>query len=399
LPDWRFWRSNKPAQKITTVAGHTLHRFRGELLFVLVIVAAVLALWLLPSWEIRQWSAIEAKDQFSSVNEARRTIATILGGLVVLVGAYFTWRNVAIAKEGQITDRFTKAIEQLGAVDGDGKPKIEVRLGGIYALARIGRQYQSDWPICDVFCAYVRQNSPNHTPADSDGSLDATVKPGADIEAILRFLSSYDVADRPTLDLSHVDLRNLQLPNASLREVNLSFSNLSGATLREANLDGADLRRANISFAIIEHAKLRDTKMNNILMHSTQLGWSDLSGSDLSYAQVRATRLQSTVLARVNLQFAELSHAFMGGVDLSHADLAGATLNEVNLGRANLANATLRGAEVGSVKFGQANLSNTDLSDLDLVLALELTEQQVQLAKGTKRTCLPQSIKRPSSWS
>src|SRR5438105_3282024 len=242
--DPRFWKWNKPKLRSTKIAGRTLASFRGELLCALVVLAVSLALWLLPKWEIKQWPAIEPKDQFSSVNEARRTIATILGGLVLLVGAYFTWRNIAIAKEGQITDKFTKAVEQLGAAYSDGKSKMEVRLGGIYALARMARQYQNDWPICEVFCAYVRQNSPNNVSANLEERPDVAVKPTADIEAILRFLSSYDLADRPTLDLSHVDLRNLNLSNAILRGVDFSFSNLSGATLREADLDGANLRGA-----------------------------------------------------------------------------------------------------------------------------------------------------------
>jgi hypothetical protein len=56
----------------------------------------------------------------------------------VFVSGYLTWRNVRIAQEnlavtqqGHITDRFTKAIDQLGATN------VEVRVGGIYALGRI----------------------------------------------------------------------------------------------------------------------------------------------------------------------------------------------------------------------------------------------------------------------
>ena len=66
-----------------------------------------------------------AKDRFNSENEARKTLATMLGAIMVLGGAYFTWRNIKLVQEGQITDRFTKAIEQLGAVDASGKKKLE----------------------------------------------------------------------------------------------------------------------------------------------------------------------------------------------------------------------------------------------------------------------------------
>ena len=60
-----------------------------------------------------------------------------------------------VSQEGQITDRFTRAIEQLGA------EQLQVRLGGIYALERIARDSPGDhWPIMEVLTAFVRENAP-----------------------------------------------------------------------------------------------------------------------------------------------------------------------------------------------------------------------------------------------
>ena len=42
-------------------------------------------------------------------------------------------RTHELTEQGQVTDRFTKAIEQLGS------DKLDVRIGGIYALERIAR--------------------------------------------------------------------------------------------------------------------------------------------------------------------------------------------------------------------------------------------------------------------
>jgi HAMP domain-containing protein len=78
------------------------------------------------------------------VNEYRRTWAQILGGLVLGFGLYFTWRRIEISqqeleatRDQQVTERFTRAIDQLGATDDKGRKKLEIRLGGIYALERI----------------------------------------------------------------------------------------------------------------------------------------------------------------------------------------------------------------------------------------------------------------------
>jgi uncharacterized protein YjbI with pentapeptide repeats len=373
--------------------------FWREMLSLLLVLIAGLVLWLVPTWEVTRWPDIAPKDQFASVNEARRTIATILGGLVVFVGAYFTWRNLNIAKEDQTTDRFTKAIEQLGAGEND-KPQIEVRLGGIYALARMARQYQSDWPIIEVFCAYVRQNSPySSISGESSENPATTIKSKADIEAILAFLSTYDYPKKQVLNLSRTNLQNLNLPKARLPRVDFSYSNLSGANLREAELNDANLQGANLSSTVLESAKLRKARLNSALLEATHMGWADLNDSDLSDAKLRSTRLSGARLQRAQLIDAELDHASLGGADLSNANLSGAILEEVNLGKAKLNNAQLVGARIGSnVRFTASDLTDADLSDLDMRLARDLTEKQLQVAKGTSQTTLPRPMKNPDSW-
>src|SRR5208283_6189907 len=171
---------------------------------------AVAILWKLPQWQVRRVQDLAPKEHFDRVNEARKTLATILGGLAFLVGGFFTWQSLKVAQEnlkvsqkGQITDRFTKAIEQLGAVDGSGKKKLEVRLGGIYALEGIANESKElHWPIMEVLCTYVRENAPapsrgENPPGERQKPKIQTQKnqastlpphPFADIQAILTVL-------------------------------------------------------------------------------------------------------------------------------------------------------------------------------------------------------------------
>ncbi len=104
--------------------------------------------------------------------------------------------QLQVAQEGQITERFTRAIEQLGS------DKMEVRLGGIYALERIAFDSDKDyWPIMETLTAYVRERAPWQEPplsecAGSSGKESAatatlglaTLKPATDIQAILTVL-------------------------------------------------------------------------------------------------------------------------------------------------------------------------------------------------------------------
>jgi hypothetical protein len=82
-----------------------------------------------------------------------------LGDLVVLTGAtvgvWFTLRQVQVIQEGQITDRFTRAVDQLGS------DTVDVREGGIYTLERIAKDSITDrGTVVETLTALVRNRSP-----------------------------------------------------------------------------------------------------------------------------------------------------------------------------------------------------------------------------------------------
>ena len=83
---------------------------------VIITVALVTGiLWKVPQLQVN-YADIPANDRFNSENEARKTLATILGAIVLLGGAYFTWRNIHLVQEGQITDgsqRLLSSLERL----------------------------------------------------------------------------------------------------------------------------------------------------------------------------------------------------------------------------------------------------------------------------------------------
>ena len=114
----------------------------------------------------------DPQAQFEVLDRARLTIALIFGGLVALVGVYMNWRRVnaleqqvATAQLGQITERFTRAIDQLGAVRPDNTPAPEIRAGGVRSLERIAGESPEDfWPILDILSAYLRSESPTPSP-------------------------------------------------------------------------------------------------------------------------------------------------------------------------------------------------------------------------------------------
>jgi Pentapeptide repeats (9 copies) len=188
-----------------------------------------------------------------------------LGGGVVLLGVFFTWQQLRSTREGQITDRYTKAIDQLGT----GKD-LAVKVGGVYALERIARDSPRDRrAIAEVLCAYVRTAS-RKTPDEEPGrSLDERAP---DMQAAVTILARWDreVSTDPQQrwrDLHGADLRDVKLYDARLQGVYLF---------------GAQLQRAHFDRAHLQHARLQDAKRND----------AHFTGAQLQHARPRGAQLQ-----------------------------------------------------------------------------------------------------------
>jgi hypothetical protein len=241
-------------------------------------------------------------------NDVRTTLLQGLGALAVLVGAGFTYRQLRLAREGQVTERFNKAIDHLGKRDDDrpargtrlsrtprdGKhqdktdDKIDVRLGAVYALERIAKNSKDDREaIAEILAAYVRIQAPwppTRVGQLPEGALLDEDRAGLrarapDIQAALTVLGRRPPPPRKTdpLLLHHADLRD-----AGLVEANLERADLRGAHLERADLRGADLRKADLRGAHLERA--------------------DLRGADLRKADLRGVHLEEARLDDVRLR-------------------------------------------------------------------------------------------------
>ncbi len=312
-------------------------------------------------------------------NEVRTTLLQGLGGIVVLVGAYFTYRQLHTSREGQITERFTRAIDQLG------HPQLDVRLGGIYALERIARDSPADrTTIGEILTAYVRSRAPWPPTLSSQYVATAPIREvrelqirAPDVQAVLTVLGRGGFADPKgvdsPLDLHAVDLRHAHLPGAHLKRANLDGAHLEGANLLGAHLKGAylldaHLEGADLSYAHLEGVDLRRARLDRVLLHGAHL-----EGADLSYAHLEgaAATLHSVHLEAATLFGAHLEGANLLGAHLERANLRAACLNPVHLIRAHLEGADLRasrleGANLREAHLEQANLDGAHLEESDL---------------------------------
>jgi len=95
-----------------------------------------------------------------------------------------------------------------------------------------------------------------------------------------------------TVDLSWVDLSNLNLDWINLASMKLSHANFQNSSLRLANLSNTCLRHANLnqadlSFAILAAADLTGARLIKATLHKTRL-----QGSQLAYANMLCAHLE-----------------------------------------------------------------------------------------------------------
>jgi uncharacterized protein YjbI with pentapeptide repeats len=326
---------------------------------VVFLVALLVALGFGLQWYLSpktDLTIVQRRNLVQGIASAGQALAVFLTGTVGLIGLFFTWQNTSQARKstqqtleltrrGQITERFTQAIDQLGATEG-GKKNLEIRLGGIYALERTAREDKAyHWSIMEVLTTYVRTHAPLNHEKDDEHAY-----PDPDIQAILTVIGrrsvhhrdvEYGPIDLHATDLESANLRSADLRGAKLREANLSEAILEETTLREANLQDTNLRRANLQGAklqeaFFEGAILRGAKLQGANLGEAILGGAILGGAFLQRAILGGAKLQGANLGEANLRGADLQ-----GADLRDAILRGADLRDAILEGANVTDAQL----------------------------------------------------------
>lgn len=302
----------------------------------MVVVAltagAVLAIvLLLPryllSWDLAGGKATPAA-RASAVNSIRSTLMQGFAGLAVLVGVFFAWRQLQVDRQGQVTDRYTRAVDQLG------QASPELRVGAIYALERIARDSVIDrLTVVEVLTTFIRLHaalSPGtderQRPPDLAAKLAAargTAQPAPlrdrapHIQAAITVLGRIPGAGvrRSHGWLSRVDLIRSDLFYCDLAEADLHYSDLS-----QSLLIGADLRRADLTGVWFVRAVLTGARLHQADLRSAVLWQARLEGADL-----RATDLTAADFTGARLGGARFDLADLRGADFSQADMAGAT--------------------------------------------------------------------------
>jgi uncharacterized protein YjbI with pentapeptide repeats len=365
--------------------------------------------------DLKNNSSAEAKQRLDASLEILKlivsgigTVATAAGGFILYLNFKVAERNVkltqaklrqesrkaikdsALAQSRLITDRFSKAVEQLGDT------KLAIQLGGIYSLERIAKDSPQDyWTVMQVLTAFVRQNSKLEDSNENSTMAKSKSAPKAEIQAVIAVIVKRKDPEgySGSIDLRRTNLRKSDFTKASFVNASLGGSDFSSADLSGAFLDGADL-----SYCDLTGTKLNQSKMYQSSLSVTKLSSTTLNGADLSKVESSKAEFYGARGNNVIFDDAKLCDAKFGGTQL-FASFRKAVLTKAYFGFARLAFSRFEGADLSEVDFSKAILTNTHFEGANLNKAIlngafvteadfrgakNLDIEQIKLAKDFK---------------
>jgi hypothetical protein len=314
-------------------------------------------------------------------NDVRATLLQGLAGAFFLATAFFTWRQIRISQQQllvnsqqlqlsrqvQIAERLTQAIGQLG------EESVDVRIGGIYALERLGETSEGiQKSIHEILCAFAR----NHSPWPPLGTRMKEKQPTEawSNEASWRSLVALQI--RKSLVAAERGVQKLH------RQSGRAATSISGnerprrwprwihAKDGQAGAEvGAPPLRARVPDvqAALTVLARRDMTIKRApypwrpeeleeewesLREVLFLANLDLRRCNLYQANLVYSNLRMSNLGRAYLQLADLRGAWLWNADLRQANLQQAQLTRAMLLGANLQSANLRGVNFAGAALG-----------------------------------------------
>ncbi|OLZ42790.1 hypothetical protein BS329_41610 [Amycolatopsis coloradensis] len=245
-------------------------------------------------------------------------------------------RQNEVAQQGQYTDRYTKAVEQL---DQAGPEHLQTRLGGIYALQRLAVDSPRDHPtITNVLVTFITSTIQRAAgPAGPGSGCPPSTAPDIQV-ALTAFFErnrSHDAGTTPDrgIPLEAACLAHVKAVSAHLTDANLIAANLNEADLRQADLRQANLGTARLASANLSNADLRDAFLYGAFLYGAKLNYADLRGVDLHGADLRGADLREADLRWANLSHADLRGARLGGIQHEGTNIDKAITDSTTTGK------------------------------------------------------------------
>lgn len=302
-------------------------------IFIIIVLSLLTVgiIWVVPRMQLaKSKESLKLEDYLDLENEYRKTIAQIIGGVCVLCGFIFTWlqlsatqETIIISEKRLITDRYAKALDQLG------NPNKETRLGGIYALGSIAENSTDYISIAkEVLTSYIRRNY------NADSVLREEFQASMDILTGKQFKISFQKDKESGINLSKTTLIGYDFDNSQLKNAIIEESNFNRSSFIKAEMSGIVASASTFIRAVCTDAKMTD---------------SQLYGADFTLAKLNGVVMKNSNLKGAKFVDADLSNADLSGCDMSDVDINRASLHGTNLINAiGLSKSQLHNAQIDS---------------------------------------------------
>lgn len=230
------------------------------------------------------------KEVVKEQNGVVVTIIQAFSGLFLFTTFVLSALNFKATEDKQISERFIQAVEMLGA---NPTEKIDIILGGIYALERIAKDSEKDhWVIMEVLTAFVRRK----TQYKNDDSEHNPGKIAIEVQLALTVIGRSDFwkdRDKQKLNLKHTSLKGVELQKAKLRNVDFEQAYLTEAHFDEADLRDANFKNARLGEAHFKESDLRGTIFKNADLKETNFVEANVDKTDFSESLNLGENIQS----------------------------------------------------------------------------------------------------------
>ena len=235
---------------------------------------------------VRHRGHLSAADRLTATNAARVGLIQLLGGIGLVGGLVFSVRTYALTRQTQRSDRFAKAVEQLGEPDSETR-----RAAGAHTLAILASEAPEYWPPTEqLLTSLIRERATAGSPL------------GSDVRAAFTVLGA-----RPARE-----------PGAKGRPLDLSGIDLTGADLSAWNFD-----RVRLDDAILAKANLVDVSLQRASLVGCCLDGADLSSADLRDSTCTKATFVGAVLYKADLTGADTTGCDFTGADLDQCKIDG----------------------------------------------------------------------------
>ncbi|KAB1925820.1 pentapeptide repeat-containing protein [Micromonospora noduli] len=296
-------------------------------------------------------------------NESRPRSPPALAAIGALVTSalsiYYTGRSVeatqhqvALQEQGQVTDRFARATEQLGS------DQVSVRVGALYSLERLMVDSPADLvTVVGMLNGFVRERARIQPTGKPPARADPTTRGPAGGRPVPQAPSLPDISTDVQAALTV--LGRIPEPKRHTQLIDLSATNLTGADLTRGGF-----RRANFTGAVLRGANLFAGRFSRAQFVNADLAYANAAYVDMESAVLQGALLYKATIHSSNLRGvwaagADLRRTYLGGTVLAGVHPAGATLAEADLSQADIEEVVFQGVDLRRVEFLDVKHSET----------------------------------------